>query len=171
MLKSQRKALEDAEKANTISLEEFLEVEVSIYRSSCVVGTAQGDAAAQTGHQPDTRHSGDVRKVEADTYGQETSRGGSYAQSQGNTGCSRQEQRDERKRYGECLVCLLLLVVAFSTPGQFTYNPEWFEEEEEEEEDDWDLSKYRRSDGAYEGELEEDMQNLDVQDGNEGSGD
>lgn len=30
MLKSQRKALEEAEKANTISLEEFLEVEVSI---------------------------------------------------------------------------------------------------------------------------------------------
>ena len=29
VLKSQRKALEDAEKANTISLEEFLEVEVS----------------------------------------------------------------------------------------------------------------------------------------------
>jgi hypothetical protein len=28
VLKSQRKALEDAEKANTISLEEFLEVEV-----------------------------------------------------------------------------------------------------------------------------------------------
>ena len=30
VLKSQRKALEDAEKANTISLEEFLEVEVDI---------------------------------------------------------------------------------------------------------------------------------------------
>ena len=30
MLKSQRKALEEAEKANTISLEEFLEVEVGI---------------------------------------------------------------------------------------------------------------------------------------------
>jgi len=30
VLKSQRKALEDAEKANTISLEEFLEVEVRI---------------------------------------------------------------------------------------------------------------------------------------------
>ena len=40
MLKSQKKALEDAEKANMISLEEFLEVEVrpsvtSVRRESC----------------------------------------------------------------------------------------------------------------------------------------
>lgn len=35
MLKSQRKALEDAEKANQISLEEFLEVEVTFTRCVC----------------------------------------------------------------------------------------------------------------------------------------
>ena len=38
MLKSQRKALEDAEKANQISLEEFLEVEVILLFISYPLG-------------------------------------------------------------------------------------------------------------------------------------
>lgn len=129
--------------------------------------------AAQTGHQPDTCHSGVVREVEANTDGQETSRGGGYAQSEGNPSCSRQEQWHERKRSGQWLVPLPLLS-ASSLPGQFTYNPEWFEDSDEEEEEDWDLSKYRRSDGAYEGEIEDGLQNLDVRDGSGspgGSGD
>lgn len=45
MLKSQRKALEEAEKANTISLEEFLEVEVSIPASSHATCPAHDNAS------------------------------------------------------------------------------------------------------------------------------
>ncbi|KAI0733534.1 hypothetical protein C8Q72DRAFT_772363 [Fomitopsis betulina] len=135
MLKSQRKALEDAEKANTISLEEFLEVERHKLGTNLTPVTPETFAKWKR-----TRMDKKQAEEEAMHRAKET-----QAAAGKNSGMSGRDL--------------------------FTYNPEWFEEEEEEEEDDWDLSKYRRSDGAYEGELEEDMQNLDVQDGNEGSGD
>jgi len=67
VLKSQRKALEDAEKANTISLEEFLEVEVrieSFILHSVDLGTELASPASQTGDKSDTRDTGVVCEVE-----------------------------------------------------------------------------------------------------------
>ncbi|EPT01694.1 hypothetical protein FOMPIDRAFT_1048583 [Fomitopsis schrenkii] len=135
MLKSQRKALEEAEKANTISLEEFLEVERHKLGTNLTPVTPETFAKWKR-----TRMDKKQAEEEAMHKAKET-----QAAAGKNSGMSGRDL--------------------------FTYNPEWFEDSDEEEEEDWDLSKYRRSDGAYEGEFEESTENLDVQDGSEGSGD
>lgn len=58
VLKSQKKAIEDAEKANAITLEEFLEVEVQptrIYSGICIAHSTMVPAS-QAGYQPHTGH-------------------------------------------------------------------------------------------------------------------
>lgn len=103
-LKSQRKALEDAEKANTISLEEFLEVEVSCYpfgTTTCIL-TVILSLAAQARLQSDASHTGDIRKMEADAYEQEASRRGGDEEGKGYTGCGREELGHEWTRSCEC---------------------------------------------------------------------
>ena len=105
VLKSQRKALEDAEKANTISLEEFLEVEVRTHQVISPTFSRLGYqrhspslTASQTGTKPDTCDPGDVCKVEANKDEQEASRRGSDQESQGGYPRSRKEYGNEWAR-------------------------------------------------------------------------
>ena len=74
VLKSQKKALEEAERANTISLEEFLEVEVRpVYVCASVNHADVMCTATQTWAESDTSHARDVCQVEADAHEQEGS--------------------------------------------------------------------------------------------------
>ncbi|KAH9831644.1 uncharacterized protein C8Q71DRAFT_781789 [Rhodofomes roseus] len=131
MLKSQRKAAADAEKANTISLEEFLEVERHKLGTNLTPVTPETFAKWKR-----TRMNKKQAEEEAMHKAKETQ--AAAGKSSGMSG------RD-----------------------LFTYNPEWFEDEDDDEEEDWDLSKYRRTEGDEEQEVEEDMENLDIRDGAE----
>lgn len=76
VLKSQKKAMEEAEKANTISLEEFLEVEVRYNLYKITNDNPRPPCAAtQTWIEFDARHARDIRQMEKDANEQEGSRG------------------------------------------------------------------------------------------------
>ena len=102
MLRSQRKAAEEAEKANQISLEEFLEVEVRAppSRESDALLT-RTFTATQAGTKPHASHARVVREVEEDADGQEAGRGRGDEEGQGDAGRRGQEQRHERTGSGE----------------------------------------------------------------------
>lgn len=73
VLKAQRKAEAEAAKANVISIEEFLEVEVSlkilILGDDLVAEYCVAIVAAQVGLELDACDTRILRKVEEDTYG------------------------------------------------------------------------------------------------------
>ncbi len=116
VLKSQKKAIEDAEKANTISLEEFLEVEVrsSPHSPARPWKSNPLPKAPQTGYQSYACHAGDIREVEADADGQEIRRGGSAQEGEGRQTRCWKEQRYERK--GSCASSSLSISFRSSPP-------------------------------------------------------
>ena len=165
MLKSQRKAAEDAEKANQISLEEFLEVEVRLSRPPNTFCRLTTSKASQTWQQSHAGHAGVVRKVEADADGQKTCRGRRHEEGQGCAGRRWQELWHEWQRFGTFLGLCWSIAAAYVVYPQFTYNPEWFDDSDEEE-DEWDLATYRKEKEDEDLALEEErIRNLSLQDG------
>ncbi len=127
VLKSQKKALQEAEKANMISLEEFLEVEVrlpcTILAGPCAISTACAQKHKLGPNlTPVTRESFTkwkqtrMDKKEAEVDAMRKAKGAQAAAGKSN---------------------------GMSGRDLFQYNPEWFQDSDEED-DDWDLTKYRR---------------------------
>ncbi|KAG8967956.1 hypothetical protein FRC03_008977 [Tulasnella sp. 419] len=126
VLKSQRKALDDASRSNVISLEEFLEVERHKLGSNLTPVTPESFAKWKQNRM-------DKKEAEAEAL-----RKAKEAQTAAGklTGMS-----------GRDLVRIefaTAIVGELSFAGQFTFNPDWFEDEEVGAEEDWDLSNYLR---------------------------
>ncbi|RXW19607.1 hypothetical protein EST38_g6244 [Candolleomyces aberdarensis] len=128
VLKSQKKAAEEAAKANVISLEEFLEVERHKLGTNLTPVTPESFAQWKK-----TRM--DKKKAEEEAMFKAKDAQNAAGKNSGMSG------RD--------LVCIIYsiyidyVMMLICSARQFQYNPEWFEDSDEEEED-WDLAKYRR---------------------------
>jgi DRG Family Regulatory Proteins, Tma46 len=129
VLKSQRKALEEAEKANTISLEEFLEVEVRPCSPPDYKSLSIHDDNLRT-----QRHKlgSNLTPVTRETFAK-------WKQ----TRMSKKEAEADAVRKTKDAQAAAGKNSGMSGRDLFQYNPEWFQDLDEEE-DDWDLSKYRR---------------------------
>ncbi|KZT01529.1 uncharacterized protein LAESUDRAFT_663762 [Laetiporus sulphureus 93-53] len=128
MLKSQKKAAEEAEKANTISLEEFLEVEA---RLAFFIRHKLGSSLTPV--TPETFAKWKRTRMDKKQAEEEAVRK------------TKDAQHAAGKNSG------------MSGRDLFAYNPEWFEDEEADEED-WDLSNYmkqREEDLAAEEEIKQ----------------
>lgn len=80
VLKSDKKKAEEDAKKEKISLEDFLEVEVSYFH---LESTALANrTATQVKTSSHTRHTRIFRHLEEDTFGEKGSRAGSYGESQ-----------------------------------------------------------------------------------------
>ncbi|KAH9033222.1 hypothetical protein EDB83DRAFT_2418619 [Lactarius deliciosus] len=125
VLKSQKKALEEAERANTISLEEFLEVEVRLY--VCYTFISPTTSCAQ-------RHKlgPNLTPVTRETFAKWKL-----------TRMNKKEAEADAMRKAKNAQAAAGKNSGMSGRDLFQYNPEWFQDSDEEEEE-WDLTKYRR---------------------------
>lgn len=127
VLKSQRKALDEAAKANTISLEEFLEVERHKLGTHLTPVTLETFAVWKK-----TR----MDKKEAEQEAMKNAKNLQNAAGK-NSGMS-----------GRDLVCFPFFKqskVVIDSGNQFQYNPEWFEDEDDDGDDeDFDFAVYRK---------------------------
>ncbi|KAF9506454.1 hypothetical protein BS47DRAFT_1399479 [Hydnum rufescens UP504] len=123
VLKSQKKAIEQAARADVISLEEFLEVEVRISHS-----VPYPTQIRQEFNPGDARN---IRNVETDTTDKKVAEAEAL-----------KAAKDAKHAAGKN--------VGMSGRDLFSYNPEWFEEQDDEDEDDrgdredWDWAAYRK---------------------------
>lgn len=99
VLRSEKKAQLEAEKANVISLEDFLEVEVTLFHSHLhlflLLTTAASVPAPQTRLKPHTRHTRILCAMEEDPSSEERSRSRGYQEIEGSTGCCGESYGDE----------------------------------------------------------------------------
>ncbi|KAG6894027.1 hypothetical protein C0992_007755 [Termitomyces sp. T32_za158] len=149
VLRSQKKAMDEAAKSNEISLEEFLEVERHKLGSNLTPVTRETFAVwKKTRMDKKAAEEEAVRKA-------------------------KNAQNVAGKSVGMSGRDLVITFFAFLETRiehslfQFTYNPEWFADSDEEDDgDDWDLDKYRRQKEADDLEAEERrISGLSLQDG------
>lgn len=137
VLKSQKKALDDANKANTISLEEFLEVEVGVD----ILFLLLFQSLLQR-HKLGTN----LTPVTADTFAVWKK-----------TRMDKKQAEDEALRKAKDTQHAAGKTSGMSGRDLFSYNPEWFDDEDEDDDgsEDWDLSKYRREQEEEDRQAEE----------------
>jgi DRG Family Regulatory Proteins, Tma46 len=126
--------MEEAEKANTISLEEFLEVEVR--RPSSVHITCINNLTIMHDHHTQRHKLGsNLTPVTRETFAK-------WKQ----TRMNKKEAEADVLRKTKDAQASAGKNSGMSGRDLFQYNPEWFQDSDEEggELDDWDLSKYRR---------------------------
>ena len=129
VLKSQKKAMEEAEKANTISLEEFLEVEVryNLYKNNLTI--------IQDHYVQRHKLGSNLTPVTRETFAKWKK-----------TRMNKKEAEADVLRKTKDAQAAAGKNSGMSGRDLFQYNPEWFQDSDEEDGDgdDWDLSKYRR---------------------------
>lgn len=126
--------MEEAEKANTISLEEFLEVEVR--RPSSVHIICINNLTIMHDHHTQRHKLGsNLTPVTRETFAK-------WKQ----TRMNKKEAEADVLRKTKDAQASAGKNSGMSGRDLFQYNPEWFQDSDEEggELDDWDLSKYRR---------------------------
>jgi hypothetical protein len=136
VLKSQRKALEEAEKANQISLEEFLEVEVR--PCTIRITTIKSEPFIGGVHDSHTqRHKlgSNLTPVTRESFAK-------WKQ----TRMNKKEAEADALRKVKDSQAAAGKSSGMSGRDLFQYNPEWFHDSDDsdEEGEDWDLAKYRR---------------------------
>ena len=146
----------DAEKANQISLEEFLEVEVchdfSCSRTSrtdhCIARQRHKLGSNLTPVTPETFAKWKRTRMDKKAAEDEAMKKAKDAQAAAgkNSGMSGRDLVSQEWEFE------MFLFTDIS--DKFTYNPEWFEEEEEEE-DEWDIAQYRKQKEDEDFEAEE----------------